>query len=307
MPEKESMRFPAVQMLNWQRSEPPPANGAPPTPAKGTSASRSRINVKSKPFNTVGFRTDTDISQNGPNPRERELQAWSDGTNASGSMPPSGPAPAARGDDITFGSTGPGSWDQFTVNQQLFGVTTNYDEELYTTKLDRSRPDFKERERQAQQIANEIQNVRENTVKYHFLSADNSNHSPLPLIHMLPRSVVLLMTVGSTKRTSKFTYACDHFVVLPRSIRYGAVVRGPNAYVPPAARSNTLSASTSAPSQPISGAPVASSSDASKATTKPNGSEASAADPVGPPKVRYMFPKKCSWQNSPFLALHLGE
>lgn len=35
MPEKESMRFPAVQLLHWQRSEPPPANGAPATPAKG--------------------------------------------------------------------------------------------------------------------------------------------------------------------------------------------------------------------------------------------------------------------------------
>jgi PAB1-binding protein PBP1 len=114
----------------------------------------------------VGFRTDADISQNGPNPRERELQAWSDGTSAPGSMPSSSPAPGGRGDDVTFGSTGSGHWDQFTVNQQLFGVTTNFDEELYTTKLDRSRPGFEERERQAQQIANEIQNVCEVAGRY---------------------------------------------------------------------------------------------------------------------------------------------
>ena len=159
------MRFPAIQLLNWQRSEPPAANGAPPTPAKGADASRSLMSLRSQPFGVVGFRTDSDISQNGPNPRERELQAWSDGTNTPSGVPPPGPppgAPGGRGDDITFGSTGSGSWDQFTVNHQLFGVTTNYDEELYTTKLDRSRPDFKERERQAQQIANEIQSVREN-------------------------------------------------------------------------------------------------------------------------------------------------
>lgn len=121
---------------------------------------------KSKILDDVGFRTDADISQNGPNPRERELQAWSDGASAPGSTPSSGPTPGSRGDDVTFGSAGSGSWDQFTVNQQLFGVTTNYDEELYTTKLDRSRPDFKERERNAQQIANEIQNVREAVVQY---------------------------------------------------------------------------------------------------------------------------------------------
>jgi hypothetical protein len=32
---------------------------------------------------------------------------------------------------------------------EQFGITTNYDEGLYTTKLDRSRPDFRERERRA--------------------------------------------------------------------------------------------------------------------------------------------------------------
>lgn len=108
----------------------------------------------------AGFRTDADISQNGKSARERELQAWSDGNTASGGAPTSNGAPASRGDELTFGSTGSNSWDQFSVNQQLFGVTTDYNEELYTTKLDRSRPDFKERERQAAQIANEIQSVR---------------------------------------------------------------------------------------------------------------------------------------------------
>jgi len=88
-------------------------------------------------------------------------------------MSSSGGEPGGRGDDITFGLTGSGSWDQSTANQRLLGVTTNDNEELYTTKLDRSLADFAEQERRAQQIANEIQNVRENIVchLYHSLIA----------------------------------------------------------------------------------------------------------------------------------------
>ena len=53
-----------------------------------------------------------------------------------------------------------GPWDQFAANEKLFGVKTQFDESLYTTKLDRSAADFKEREREAQRIANEIIGVR---------------------------------------------------------------------------------------------------------------------------------------------------
>lgn len=52
------------------------------------------------------------------------------------------------------------SWDQFAVNEKLFGVKTNFDEDTYTTKLDRSGADFKEREKRAQRLANEIIGVR---------------------------------------------------------------------------------------------------------------------------------------------------
>ena len=77
---------------------------------------------------------------------------------------PSVPPPiitfGTRGDDLTFGlGASKGSWDQFVMNEKLFGVETSFDEEVYTTKLDRSGPDFKEREREAQRIANEIMGV----------------------------------------------------------------------------------------------------------------------------------------------------
>jgi PAB1-binding protein PBP1 len=55
--------------------------------------------------------------------------------------------------------SGNASWDQFAANEQLFGIKTDFNEEIYTTKLDRSRADFKERERQAIAIANEITRV----------------------------------------------------------------------------------------------------------------------------------------------------
>lgn len=76
----------------------------------------------------------------------------------------SNPAPTVtfgtHGDDLTFGpGASNASWDQFATNEKMFGIKTSFDEEVYTTKLDRSGPDFKEREREAQRIANEIMGV----------------------------------------------------------------------------------------------------------------------------------------------------
>lgn len=46
-------------------------------------------------------------------------------------------------------------WNQFQVNQDRFGVTTSFDEDLYTTKLDKSRSKFSQAD--ADRIANEIE------------------------------------------------------------------------------------------------------------------------------------------------------
>jgi len=86
--------------------------------------------------------------------RGRELQAWAP-TDA---PPAPGSTAVAAGDEDTFGpgANGTTTWDQFTANEQLFGVKASFDEDVYTTKLDRSAPDFKDRERRAQKLANEI-------------------------------------------------------------------------------------------------------------------------------------------------------
>ncbi|KAI0058177.1 hypothetical protein BV25DRAFT_1919547 [Artomyces pyxidatus] len=147
--------------------------------------------------NGDSFKTDTDISQKTQR-RERELQAWQGDAQ--------GPTGAVHGhtDDITFGAgaSGHANWDQFAANEKLFGVKTGFDEELYTTKLDRSASDFKERERKAQALANEI------------MGGATSNP------HIAEERVMNNVDDSGVNEEDK----------------YGAVVRGTNAYVPPGAR-----------------------------------------------------------------------
>jgi hypothetical protein len=102
------------------------------------------------------FQTDADIAAS-KGPKERDLQRWV----------PDGPDPAIAssgskrgGDSETFGTNSAGGWDQFETNKRLFGGDSTYDENIYTTKLDRSAPDFEMRKREAERLANEIQNVR---------------------------------------------------------------------------------------------------------------------------------------------------
>ncbi|KAM6504527.1 hypothetical protein JOM56_001470 [Amanita muscaria] len=156
----------------------------------------------SRPSNGDTFRTDTDISQKRGLMRERELQAWQPGADIPG-LPPGG-------SDDTFG---PGniSWDQFAVNEKLFGVTTNFDEDVYTTKLDRSGPDFKERERKAQRIANEI--------------LGTTTNNP----HVMEERGHVIDSADTNEED-----------------KYGAVVRGSNAYIPPAARKAAMASAGTA-------------------------------------------------------------
>lgn len=148
--------------------------------------------------NGDSFRTDSDISRKAPT-AQRELQPWQPSTDA---LPAPSTSQFVQGDEVTFG---PGShnasWDQFAVNEQLFGVTASFDEDVYTTKLDRSAADFKERERKAQRIANEINGAI--AINPHIAEERNQN-----------------VDDSGVNEEDK----------------YGAVVRGTNAYIPPGAR-----------------------------------------------------------------------
>jgi LsmAD domain len=90
----------------------------------------------------TGFRTDADISR-GVDRGERPLQPW---------IPD-----AAEDVDLSLDSAGSAGWDQFEANNRLFGTSSTFDEHLYTTKIDRSAPSYRERERQAAKLAKEIE------------------------------------------------------------------------------------------------------------------------------------------------------
>ena len=91
----------------------------------------------------TGFRTDTDISGNLAF-RERHLQRWTPTADT----------------DMDLSLEGPGSggaWDQFKANEQLFGLKSDYDENIYTTRIDRSNPSYREREAAAIRLAQDIE------------------------------------------------------------------------------------------------------------------------------------------------------
>ncbi|OSX58862.1 hypothetical protein POSPLADRAFT_1067357 [Postia placenta MAD-698-R-SB12] len=183
-PLKETLFIAATNIEQWSSG---PADAKAPTTTNGDS-----------------FKTDTDISKAPAPRRERELLAWADDIPGSGpGSPPLGAVGLGKDrDEQTFGPGANGSgWNQFEVNERLFGVKAGFDEEAYTTKLDRNAPDYKERERRAAAIANEIMQSTTNNV------------------HIAEERVQNL--AGDSVNEEE---------------RYGAVVRGANAYVPPGAR-----------------------------------------------------------------------
>ena len=114
-----------------------------PTSATGTSAENGQDT----------FKTDVDISASNNLP-DRALKRWGD------EDPNADDDSHLNINSATFGDTSKGAWDQFATNERLFGAKTDYNEELYTTKLDRSKDGFKEREKRAAALAQEIQSVR---------------------------------------------------------------------------------------------------------------------------------------------------
>ena len=144
------------------------------------SANNSNGNSQQKPGDA--FRTDTEISgaQGG---QQRDLVAAGTAWTTSGSSGTSGGGGGnsraealmgALGDKDTKGSrrkpfNNPnaaaglgkgniGEWDQFQANQELFNVKASFDENLYTTELDKSQIDNK-KIAAAERLAREIENT----------------------------------------------------------------------------------------------------------------------------------------------------
>lgn len=48
-------------------------------------------------------------------------------------------------------------WDQFEANERLYGVRSDYDENIYTTAINRNTPQYRQREAAAERLAREIE------------------------------------------------------------------------------------------------------------------------------------------------------
>ncbi|QUC21079.1 uncharacterized protein UV8b_05322 [Ustilaginoidea virens] len=93
--------------------------------------------------NRSNFRTDTAIS-NARFGNERTLQPWV--PDASDSV-----------DGSLEAASSSGPWDQFAANEKLFGLKTDYDENMYTTAINKTHPQFRERMAAADKKAKEIE------------------------------------------------------------------------------------------------------------------------------------------------------
>ncbi|KAI5284061.1 hypothetical protein KEM54_001617, partial [Ascosphaera aggregata] len=106
-------------------------------------------NVTSVPANprkakkAPDFKTDTDISGK-QEIREKPLQRWE-------------PEPGDAA-DLSLESAGTTTgWDQFAANERLFGARSTWDENLYTTKIDRTDPSYRQKAAEAARIARQIE------------------------------------------------------------------------------------------------------------------------------------------------------
>ncbi|KAF3359453.1 hypothetical protein VdG1_02008 [Verticillium dahliae VDG1] len=111
-----------------------------PFPKKDNSAGPGRGQNGSR----GGFRTDAAIS-NSRLGAERTLQPW---------MPDSTDGMDEGLESSSNKNNAP--WDQFAENERRFGIKTDYDENIYTTAIDKSHPQYRERMAAAEKKAREI-------------------------------------------------------------------------------------------------------------------------------------------------------
>ena len=191
----------------------------------------------------IGFQTDTGISGHSGEVLERELEKW---------------VPDGGLDDEDglheFGGSRAGQqrqWDQFEANERLFGVTTDFKEEIYTTKLDKNSEEYRRREKEAARLAREIENVRGAIVDLwwcYSLIVAFSHALLFPYSH--PRILALsrrrrysrtypfplLQSSSSNLHIAEERGKIVDDSQLDEEDRYGAVIRKPGAYIPPALR-----------------------------------------------------------------------
>lgn len=111
--------------------------------ARVVPANNAKNDSRAPNGNRSSFRTDAAISNSRLGP-ERSLKAW---------VPDAG----YEVDESLEKPSAGGAWDQFAENERLFGLKTDYDENIYTTAIDKSHPQYKERLAAAERKAREIE------------------------------------------------------------------------------------------------------------------------------------------------------
>ncbi|KAI9109535.1 hypothetical protein K1719_019589 [Acacia pycnantha] len=114
--------------------------------AKGVAVTRDGLPNEAHHEMYQDIIVDSVISQSRHVDLERELQPWV----------PAEDDPQCPELENIFDETWNRGWDQFETNKALFGVKSTFNEELYTTKLEKG-PQTREFEKQALRIAREIE------------------------------------------------------------------------------------------------------------------------------------------------------
>ena len=125
--------------------------------AKDVRMGASDVGIQGASDDAGGFGTDAAISRGRGAASGRELQRWAPDVDDEHLM--------HLEDSVKGPQRG---WDQFALNEQKFGVRTDYHEELYTTALDPSKSKISVAE--AERLATEIERGnRSNTTNIHLL------------------------------------------------------------------------------------------------------------------------------------------
>ncbi len=182
-----------------------------------------------------GFATDSDISGVAlemSRTLERVDSAWV------------APLPAGSGQMGSLGSsstTNGKKWDQFEANEKLYGVVARFDENLYTTQLDKVSLTWNQQYR-AEQIAREIESKESHNP--HIREERNQVYEKV--------SVVMISSITTTRCGTKTKHCCYIFFKdmdggeMNEEIRYSRVQRNSStrSLGSPRARNNNSPSST---------------------------------------------------------------
>jgi hypothetical protein len=222
--------------------------------------------------NRSSFRTDTAIS-NSRAASERVLKPWVPDSNDGfdGSLEKSGSS---------------GTWDQFAENERLFGVKTDYDENIYTTTIDRGASDYQQRLAAADKTAREIQQSTPTTAHVaeerimDFVGGDDQRdeedkyaHKPFPL----PFPFIALPSFTSHEEFLSNSLPPFRYSGVRRQQDFPPLSNRENKYTPPARRAPTGQATVKgAPVDPaIISSQLKSTSTSQKPSPKPEESKSS--------------------------------